>query len=514
MTLQTRNERRSIPRSGAHQPAAPQSLADQRPDTKSGPLRNFLHRYRAFIVGGVAVLLAWEVITRSLVAYLAGTYPDVAYSIRATPTVLLNLADDKLNADASTKVIEPVLSYSLEQANQERSYAKGIQSIEKLDKQTTEGNSDSGASATSSNDLSEADYAQVKTWAEQALKAEPLSARALRILAQVAEHEKDHGKTEALMKGAAQLSLEESLAVFWMMRESYRDQDYAETMRYADTLLRSRPQLAPHVFPMLGRMAENVTASSELKKALAENPPWRGQFFGALPNQVTDARTPLELLLSLRNTATPPTEEERRSYLEALVQHKLYELAYYSWLQFLPQEQLSKTGRLFNGSFDAAPTGLPFDWVFRRGGGVNIKFAQRSDQEGKRALLIEFGPGRVDFSSGLSELVLLPPGDYKLEGKYKADLVSQRGLKWSVTCVDATDPAGISGTINGSDSTWKDIEIPFTIPHDECPAQYVRLDLDARSASEQFVSGAAWFDDLSITRVENSAPTTSEPALP
>ena len=101
---------------------------------KSGSLRNFLHRYRVFIIAGVAALLAWEVITRSLVAYLADTSPDVAYWLRATPTVLLNLADDKLNADAATKVVEPVLSYSLEHAKQERSYAKGIQSIEKLDK--------------------------------------------------------------------------------------------------------------------------------------------------------------------------------------------------------------------------------------------------------------------------------------------------------------------------------------------------------------------------------------------
>ena len=362
--------------------------------------------------------------------------------------------------------------------------------------------------------LSEADYAQVQRWAEKALRGDPLNARALRILAQVAQHSSDHGKTEALMQGAVQRSLEESLAVFWMMRESYSEQNYADAMRYADILLRTRPQLSQHVFPMLGRMAENLGASDELKRALGENPPWRAQFFDALPSQVTDARTPLELLLSLSNTTTPSTEAERSSYLNALVRHKLYELAYYSWLQFLPQEQLSKTGRLFNGSFDAAPSGLPFDWVFTRGGGVNVKFAQRSDQEGKRALLIEFGPGRVDFSSGLSELVLLPPGDYKLEGKYKMDLVSQRGLKWSVTCADATDPMGISGTINGSDSTWKDIEVPFNIPHDGCPAQYVRLDLDARSASERFVSGAAWFDDLSITRVENAAQTTSEPALP
>ena len=54
-------------------------------------------------------------------------------------------------------------------------------------------------------------------------------------------------------------------------------------MRYADILLRTRPQLSQHVFPMLGRMAENLGASDELKRALGENPPWRAQFFDALP---------------------------------------------------------------------------------------------------------------------------------------------------------------------------------------------------------------------------------------
>ena len=479
-----------------------------------------ISRYRRAIVIGVAALLAWAVLTQSLVAYLADTYPKVAYWINATPTVLLNLADDKLNADAAKQVVEPVLSDELEHASRQRSYAKGIQSIEKLDAQPNgEGAADNGsvsqsdASPTSStaDNLSEADYAQVKTWAEQALRQDPLNARALRILAQVSEHNEDNARTKALMQGAAQRSPQESLAIFWMMRENFQDQNYAEAIRYADSLLRTRPQLAEHVFPMLGRVAEIPSAKAELTKILAKDPPWRPQFFNALPRYITDARTPLELFLSLRDAATPPTDAERQAYLQALIQHKLYEIAYYSWLQFLPADQLTRTGRLYNGSFEVAASGAPFDWVFKKGAGVNIKFAPRPDRERQQALLIEFGPGRVDFGTGITELVLLPPGDYRLEGTYKADLVSQRGLQWSVRCADAAEPIGVSTTMNGSSPVWQNIDLTFTVPESDCPAQYLSLALDARSASEQFVSGAIWYDDLDIVRAEDAAADAQQP---
>ena len=108
------------------------------------------------------------------------------------------------------------------------------------------------------------------------------------------------------MRGVAQRSLQESLAIFWMMRQSYRDRDYAEAIRYADILLRTRPQLANHVFPMLGRIAEIPTAKGELKSVLAKDPPWRAQFFNALPRNVTDARTPLELLLACKRLQRRP----------------------------------------------------------------------------------------------------------------------------------------------------------------------------------------------------------------
>ena len=67
--------------------------------------------------------------------------------------------------------------------------------------------------------------------------------------------------------------------------------------------------------------------------------------------------------------------------------------------------------------------------------------------------------------------------------------------------------------MNGSDA-WKDIDLSFNIPHDGCPAQYLTLNLDARSASEQFVSGAVWYSDLTITRVEADAAVSSDAPPP
>ena len=145
--------------------------------------------------------------------------------------------------------------------------------------------------------------------AETALSHDPLNARALRILGQLADASGDEAKATKLMRAAAHRSLSETAAVYWMMRRSVQSKDYANVITYADMFLRKRPQLISLAMPSLVALAQSpdATARKILNDALRAAPPWRGQFFAALPNSVADARTPLALLLGLKDTPSPPT---------------------------------------------------------------------------------------------------------------------------------------------------------------------------------------------------------------
>jgi hypothetical protein len=311
-------------------------------------------------------------------------------------------------------------------------------------------------------------------------------------------------QTQKLMQAAVKRSLLESVAVYWMMRKSFQDLDYKAALRYADTLMRTRPQAVVHIMPIMGQMAERPQASEDLKLLLANNPPWRAQFFSYFPQAISDARTPLDILLSVKESANPPSADELRPYLDFLIQHGFYDLAYYTWLQFLPPDQLAQAGHLYNGGFDAPPSGTPFDWVLTKGTGVTAQTAAKADRPGQRTLHLQFGPGRVEYHD-VTQLIMLAPGSYQFHGKYKGDLVSERGLEWRVICAAKDQNVIGQGVVSRSaNSQWQDLQFSLTVPQADCPAQYVKLVFDARSASEKFISGNIWFDDFQITREETT----------
>jgi hypothetical protein len=494
------------------------------------------NRVRKLTLAACAVLLMWLVVSHSLVLYLADAAPKTALWLNPRqPEALVNLADQSLNANtpAFSAAFAGQGSQSQDTQNQDTQNqdtqshdtggsAAAVDGAPDAAGQTSaaedkkpNGKAIAKSSSTDSEKVGSAfeafrrnrsvDLSTVRAEVEASLANDPLDPRALRILGQAADAAGNDQDALKFMRAAASLSMHETVANYWLMQKSTEAGDYKAAIGYADVLLRTNLEMGPYVVPVLAHFA-GIQASNGSVKALVDgNPPWRQMFFAYLPRSVADVRTPLDILLSLKATPTPPTADELGGYLTYLVDHKFYNLAYYAWLQFLPPEALQHVSLLYNGNFSTPLSGLPFDWQINQGSGVSIDIVPKPGNDGKRALAIDFLYGRVDYHS-VNELVLLAPGTYQFEGKYQGELIGPRGLKWRVACAsDPSAPIAESPMIGGEAPNWKEFKFNFTVPDANCAAQYIRVDLDARMASEQLVTGSMLFADLNLSRVTDES---------
>ena len=455
---------------------------------------------RTIVFFALAIVLFWLIVSETFAAYLADFAPKTTLWLNPhQSTALISLADQALH-----EVVLPSSGQADRRSDRSQRGSKSVTAHDLESSSSAFEPIDQNRSLT--RPAPPENTSSIRAWIEVALRSEPLNAHALRVLGELAEACSDDAAASEFMHAAASLSRHETVANLWMLRKSVQVGDDKTALYYADLLLRTTPELSPYVFPVLARMVQNGRSDDLLWHVLASKPPWREQFFEALPGNVTDTRIPLALLTALRTTSAPPTGREIDRYIDFLVARKLYDLAYYTWLQFLPPEELSGVGLLFNGRFSMTPSGSPFDWDIKSGSGVTVDVVPKPGVDGERALLVDFQFGRVDYHS-VSELVVLAPGPYTFHGEYRGKIEGARGLKWRVACAGGeVSVIGESAAMMGPTRDWSSVTFTFTVPAIGCRAQYVRLDLDARMASETFLSGSMLFDDLQISRLE-SAPT-------
>lgn len=452
----------------------------------------------ALLMTAVGVVLAWQVVTRSFVEYLADLEPE--WALRLAPDnskALLNLAIAKLN-----QAYDPdSLSVSAASTASDTSQGSDDQSDQDTPPLSPQDQADVDAMRAKgipvpmiAPDLSPQARDDIRRLSEAALRRDPLDPRALRVLGQVAGSD---DKKAAFMRAASAHSLHESLALYWLIQKSFLDGDFAKTLSAADALLRSQPQLADFVVPLFAHIAEAKDGLDLVKGLMRSNPPWSNRFFGPFTRSVSDLHLPLAVMTDLQANGTPPDSDDVKAYLNYLMKKKLYSFAYYTWLQFLPANQLRNLGLLFNGNFAFDPSGVPFDWTITYGSGVEIDILDNPDKPGHRALYWEFTEGRVD-DNGVSQVTTLAPGNYSLHGFQKGDITARRGLRWRVACYDARSELAESQAFLGFVSDWQEFSMDFTVPRN-CPAQRIWLSVDAVSDPDRLVSGSAWFADIGLS---------------
>ena len=343
------------------------------------------------------------------------------------------------------------------------------------------------------------DLKEAESLARQALRADPLDERALSLLGRIAERKGDAQKADALMRMAGARSWRDSITQAWLYDRNFSRQNYRQSLQNLDAILRvSNNDLRARLFPALAAFTVDPRAFAALTEFLVTAPPWRGWFLMSLSTALANRSRLTELYAALKEQNSPPTAGELIPYLNRLVRDREFTQAYQTWQDALPPAQRKNARYPYNRDFDAPLDGMPFNWMLRSVIGADVQIVPSPDGARTRALRLQFSGTRVSFAN-VSQLMLLPPGNYRFSGNVKAnDFHTSRGLWWRIYCAERPqDTLGQTDLVSGP-LPWTDFSLDFVVPDKGCTAQQLQLELPARVASEQEIEGELWYRYLRI----------------
>src|SRR5262245_15444276 len=348
-------------------------------------------------------------------------------------------------------------------------------------------------------------FEPIEDLARRALFFDPLDSRSLSLLGMIAERKGDLAGAQTLISLSAARSWRNPEAHVWLFGQAIRRGNWEEALVHADGLLRLYPGSSPKAFsisattfPIMVLFGFDPRGLAALEGALAANPPWRREFLSRVV--VNGANDPLmtQLYRSLTRSNQPPTASEMKPYLERLIQAGRFDEAYQEWRTTTNSQAEAPARYLYNGNFEAPFDGSPFNWVFDFVSGAEIQITETRDGEESRALRVEFSGARASLGR-VGQLLMLTPGNYRLELAEKASsLRTERGLIWQISCAESRSVLAETSPLTGTVS-WTQLKVKFTVPASDCQAQWLKLIIPARTASESEIEGEAWFKGFRVT---------------
>jgi hypothetical protein len=338
--------------------------------------------------------------------------------------------------------------------------------------------------------------------AEAALSANPLEARAIRLLAFAADVKGEDGRAVKLMQSASARTRRDVAVEAWLFDRAVEAGDASAALDHGDALLRTGFRGAPAIYLPLMRFAADPKWRPTIAERLGQAPPWRGGFLSKFGRESEDPAAAVALLDELAKGPNPPKDSEIKPLVDTLVQRRDFDLAYLVWVHFLPDDRRQSLPYVYNGDFELPATQLPFDWTLIPISGASTEIVASPDADRGHVLHVQFANKRVAYRH-VNKLLMLTAGHYRLSGFVRAEnLETERGLLWRLGCAGNNRPSALAQTpaFKGS-LDWQRFQIEFDVPAEDCRAQTLTLLLDARAALEQQIGGDVWFDNIAIDRM-------------
>jgi len=333
--------------------------------------------------------------------------------------------------------------------------------------------------------------AEASRYAEAALRAAPLDARAVRVLG--LEAEKAGGATRAriLMVIADRWSRRDTAAQLWLFQQAMMEGDWPNASLHADALLRRHWRLANVLYPAMASALRDPAAVGPFVQRLGEAPDWRHSFLSALAWHAPDPAVPARLFLALAASPIPPTDEDSSNLIGRYVAQGDYTGARALWLRLLPRAAAPAKPLLYNGDFRPLPGAAPFNWRLIQSEGATAETLPAAD--GAPALHV-LGPAAKD-AAAAEELVSLPPGAYRLTGRALVEPGLTGDLfAWRISCAAQPGNPIAEARQSGGPGGWRAFTVDFQVGPG-CQAQWLRLEGLAHTG---FQPAEAWYRGLSV----------------
>lgn len=256
----------------------------------------------------------------------------------------------------------------------------------------------------------------------------------------------------------------------------------AEGLTEISVLARLVPGGSQLLVPALVRYARAPGSAVSLKATLAANPQVGQAVLAILATDASNADLILRIAGPLKpaDKETPPPAWQGR-LLNALVETGQFARARELWGKVSGTVPATPTG-LVNGGFAKLNAPPPFNWSFGSG-----SFGIAEPAEGGQLKVIFYGREDAELAS---QLLLLSPGQYRLQLEASGDAAGESGLEWSIACVPGKMKLAAT-PLTGATLAAKRFGAAFAVPHQGCSAQWLKLTGTAKefAKSEQATIG-------------------------
>jgi hypothetical protein len=354
--------------------------------------------------------------------------------------------------------------------------------------------------------LSATELAALVEREHQRLIADPLNRSALQNLAILAGLEGKKDLQEKLALVLARYARRSVTAQIVAVEILFSKGDYATALEQIDGVLRSgspNSKVRTVIFDGLRKLIVERKPRAAIAAKLAENPPWRATLLKHIFSGDTDGRLGYELISDLRSAKSPLNADELRDYMTNVFDKKLYDLAYFVWLDSLEAPELSRSGLIFDGKFDLIPKNLNFGWNFVRAPNIRPSVEQAYGKKKDTALSVNFFESR-DNIYHVYQYVVLQAGSYTLKANYVSDnFRSEGGLKWRFRCWNEAQTILAESEAFREPSLERAWTLSFTVPPSDCQLQFLRLESATRATADQRHRGRVFFDNFEIVQLPN-----------